>query len=316
MSINDSYKLNLVYKKLAYGVQATSTDKAGFEETITAPIPTYDKDIWTEASLIPITAIPTLNLVEAVVDLVLTVDNTVANASTVYNLGGGSQSINKTNTVWKAPMGDYIAPTFGASYGIVVKDVNGNRVYPAQTDFFFDYASGTLVFPQGSLSYSGLTAPFKITGFRYVGKKGLQSSSSDIRIGDLSNLDTTDKTSVVNAINEIKRSMGGVSVVEKVYNLGTIANNATGTAWIDFEKTCYIRGIYLNGTATRLKFFTKTTVLGGKVVYDSSNVIGVTWDNCKIPFVDETGNDRLYVELLNSGSSQNFELSIFIEKEI
>jgi hypothetical protein len=156
MGINQDFKIDLAFKKLGFGVQATSTLKQGYEEGIPSPVPTYDKDIWAEASLIPAPAI--VGGVVEYIEEVLLEDTTVAGS-----------------TVFLSSFSDFIPPSFHPSYVIYLEDSNGNRVFPGPTNFIFDYTSGTLVFPEGSSSYTsqGHIKPFKIKAYRYKGKKGL-----------------------------------------------------------------------------------------------------------------------------------------------
>jgi hypothetical protein len=161
MAINDQYKIDLAFKKLAYGVHATSTLKQGFEEGITSFVPTYDQDIWAEASLIPSPA--TVGGVVEKITLETLIEDVTVSGSVVF----------------VSQYRDFIPPSFDPSYVVYIEDGNGNRVFPGSTSFFFDYISGTLVFPEGSSSYTsqGHIKPFKLTAFRYIGKKGLFVSS-------------------------------------------------------------------------------------------------------------------------------------------
>jgi hypothetical protein len=161
MAINDQYKIDLAYKKLGYGVQSTSTTKNGFEEARISPIPTYDSDIWAEASSIPAIAAEVPNLISKVTLEVLTDDVTVAN-----------------HIVFLSSYKDFIPTSFGSTYVIEVYDSNNNRLSQSSTNFFFDYTSGTLIFPEGAGSYNGYSLPFKITGYRYIGIKGLDPVAS------------------------------------------------------------------------------------------------------------------------------------------
>jgi len=50
---------------------------------------------------------------------------------------------------------------------------------------------------------------------------------------------------------------------------------------------------------------------GGQWIYHSGIVENVLWDIMEIPFIDVTGNDYVYLKLLNSGPQTNFIVNIF-----
>jgi hypothetical protein len=158
MPINDSFKLDLAYKKLGYGTQATSTTKAGYEDLIPSPVPTYSQDIWSEANLIPSPASELANI------SILSTDTLTLQSGSV--------------TVFLSPHKDYIPFTFHNGYTVQVKDSSGvsKTLPPGSTNYYFDYGSGTLVFPEGAASYNGYTLPLKVVAYRYIGKKGVSDS--------------------------------------------------------------------------------------------------------------------------------------------
>jgi hypothetical protein len=270
--INDNYKLDLVFKKLGFGVQSTSINKAGFEEAVVSPLPIYDSAIWAKASLIPSIAEPRPNVVQHITDFVLTQDITVS---------GG--------VVWLSNITDFIPPTFGSTYVVVVKDANDSRVYPGQSSFFFDYASGTLVFPNGASSYAGFTAPFKISAYRYIGQKGIVSTG------------------------------GGELQLRRIDHEETdVAQDETREFWIPFSNKCYIAGIRVTGESDEFSFKLLTLPLGsgGRYIYYSGSIVDILWDipESDIPFIDESGEDKIYAVLENSGAISDFSIQIYIKE--
>ena len=164
MPINDTYKLDLAFKKLGYSRQATTTDKNGFEESIVSTFPTYANDIWAESD-----SIPTANGVTREVAGIVTKVNALPLTESLESAG---------HVVFVTGYKDFIPSIFHSDYEVVLTDNTGKRMYISQVLFFFDYASGTLIFPNGASSYTGYATPFKLTAYRYIGKKGLTSVSS------------------------------------------------------------------------------------------------------------------------------------------
>lgn len=67
---------------------------------------------------------------------------------------------------------DSIDPSFGTGYSIIIKDVFGNQVPFGLNKWVVDGESGILSFLEGIPD--GYQAPFKISFFRYIGRKGLE----------------------------------------------------------------------------------------------------------------------------------------------
>ena len=272
----DNFKLDLAYKKLGFGVQTTSTNKAGYEEAITSPIPIYDKDIWAEASKIPLIAQEVSNLIVKVTNAVLTEDITVAE-----------------HTVFLSDIKDFIPPTFGASYVVKVLDSEDRQVFAGQTNFYFDYSSGTLIFPLGSASYNGFTPPFKITAYKYIGVKGL-------------------------VLEEGGGGGGGYSLTTYEHIESNVSNSERRIFYMPIGYSGYIKGIKVTGNEFTgnfsLRIFTKHPDNGGTYVYHSGTVNNVLWDIMDIPFTDESGERTVCVILDNAGVASNFLIQIYMSK--
>jgi hypothetical protein len=297
MAINDAFKTDLAFKKLGYGTQATSTSKQGYEDLIASPVPTYDKDIWAETSAIPIPAAE--------------LDNISVLSNDTLTLQSGS------TTVFLSPYKDYIPLTFHSSYTVQVKDSStpSKTLPPGSTNYFFDYTSGTLVFPEGAGSYSGYTLPLKVSAYRYIGKKGMVSNDLSGVVGDITALITTDRTSVVRAINEVKRDILGTILEEKTYTVTSVLPNETRKMWLTLESNCYIKGIQSESSSFRLKLLTKPKSDGGQWVYDSGDITDILWDVMEIPFISEYGGNLIWLELTNKGLlTTDFNIIIYVDK--
>lgn len=271
MAINDSFKLDLAFKKLGFGVQSTSVNKAGYEEAIASPVPTYNMNIWAEAASIPSPASAVTNIVELVESEVLTEDVTVAN-----------------KVVWLSSNKDFIPASFDAGYVVKVYDSRDIQVFPGSTNYFFDYTSGTLVFPNGSSSFIGFTPPFKITAYKYIGKKGIEGGGG----GTGPRINLYESSLYVDALTE-------------------------GTLYLPFMTSGYITGIKVSGDENTgnftMKMYTKHPYDGGKYVYYSGVVSNLIWDvpENDIPYIAESSNKTVYIVLDNQsdiGTTYNIQI--------
>lgn len=217
MSLNDSQKLDILWKKLNFGKAETDVlGKEGYNEVIPSPVPTYSKDVWQEAELIPIP--PTLGVGLTDITEYLTVQCT----------SDSSVSGNKTwltTTIAGDPLsivGDWVDTTFSPEYLVEVYDAdpsNGgsllNRATPDE-EWNFDYIAGVLYFANNIPS--GLNQVW-IRAFRYIGGKGVGSTSNSSRIQD-----TDDDTYVeVGTDNNVEIVSGGGNII-----LDGTATAATG----------------------------------------------------------------------------------------
>jgi hypothetical protein len=193
MAISDSEKLDLLWKKVGFGVSKTATAgaKAGSNETVSSPLPVYSADIWTQTSATFIPPAPPASTTSVVAKLF------------------GAQAIRMTNDATSAPnvtwlattsfgdansrIGDFIPATFGPGY--VVQVYLGNpatkaaRIFPDATgeEFAFDYVAGVLNFIGGlptskpasiGTGTVSLTDGVYIQVYRYVGIKGVAAAGS------------------------------------------------------------------------------------------------------------------------------------------
>lgn len=178
MAISDTQKLDLLWKKVAYGATQTSTlGKAAYEESIGSRNITLGTDIWIDP--IPASAPYTSSDVvqyygpDTASAIRLTVDNTVAGNKTwlATSIPGAPAS----------RMTDWISPSFDPTYLV---EIYKNSVTPANkllqgtpnTEWVFDYQAGVLHFPN---SVPALTSLY-IVGHRYTGAKGLASLAANI----------------------------------------------------------------------------------------------------------------------------------------
>ncbi len=181
MAISDQDKLDILWKKMIYGVSDTYVGgKAATEENIPSPITVQTDQIWSQSHLIPVPA-STSSVVERV-EIKLVADPSVTTRQAWFAPKDETQPISTANRLT-----DFISFTKDPGYEVrVYSDAEmKTRLLPSESgkEWVFDYSAGILYF-FNSLP-SNITDLY-ITGYRYVGEKGLtgvgngggQSSSS------------------------------------------------------------------------------------------------------------------------------------------
>lgn len=178
MAISQAQKIDLLFKQ-AFGVTKTDleTNKSPSNESITSPLIVRADTIWTQSDQI-------LAAAAAVTDIVQdrTGASAVECAADVTTIAVGS-----VYPTWKTNLTDWIPPEFHSSYTVKVyvdnpgatnPSVTGTQIFAAGSsnagEYYFNYSSGVLNFIGGTIP-SVLTAGKKIyvSGFRYIGEKGL-----------------------------------------------------------------------------------------------------------------------------------------------
>ena len=193
MAITDSQKVDLLYKKVGFGVAKTdtSTYKSPSNESNASPFLTRGDTIWQQAVSVP-TTIPVSNS-SAVVLYQDALTSTIECVSDTTSHPQGS-----VYPTWLTNLQDWIPPLFGSTYQVKVYAANPGITNPqtAGTQLFadgsgnndswyFDYQSGILNFPDTNIP-TALTSGkhIYIVGARYVGQKGLSTFPS-LTIGNI-----------------------------------------------------------------------------------------------------------------------------------
>ena len=189
MAISDSAKVDLLYKKL-FGVTKTDTptNKSPSNEAIASPALLRGDIIWQQAASIPAIAAAVPSIVEAYTTtarIECVADTTTTPVSSRY-------------PTWKTNLADWIPPEFGSTYFIKVYADDASASDPTVTgtqlsdsgiagvgEWNFDYQSGVLNFIGGTIP-SALTVSkvIYITGYRYIGSKGITTFSNGISISN------------------------------------------------------------------------------------------------------------------------------------
>ncbi len=175
MAITDDQKLDLLFKKIGFGVAKTdtSTNKAAFNEAIPSPLLMRGDKVWNEAGEIPSSKPSASN------DYV-----------TVYDYLEATEDITSSNNrTWKTDLTNWIPVEFGATYQVVVyaaptgtadPSSSGTRLFGGGSgnndEWYFDYSAGTLNFIGTNLPTdigTGTSNVIYISGARYTGTLGV-----------------------------------------------------------------------------------------------------------------------------------------------
>ncbi len=178
MAISDNQKVDLLFKKLGFGVSKTdtNTNKLAANESIASPLLLRGDKVWQQASSIPNVLPGSTSSIVQVYD----------SSSPVECTADVTASANRT---WKTGIEDWIPPEFGSTYLVSVYihtsgDPAGaisisNKVFTTGSgnndEWYFDYQAGVLNFigdnlPNG-VNFTGKSV--YITGARYVGTFGV-----------------------------------------------------------------------------------------------------------------------------------------------
>jgi hypothetical protein len=183
MAISDSQKVDLLYKKL-FGVTKTDlpANKSPSNEAIASPALIRGDTVWQQSDQIPATAAAVTGIVQSyqtTTRIQCVADTTSTPISSVY-------------PSWKTNSTDWIPPEFGATYFVKVYADTAAAADPTVTgtqlsdsgiagvgEWNFDYQAGVLNFIGGTIP-AALTAVkvIFITGYRYVGTKGIGGYSN------------------------------------------------------------------------------------------------------------------------------------------
>jgi hypothetical protein len=177
MAITDDQKLDLLFKKIGFGVAKTDTptNKAAFNEAIPSPLLMRGDQVWNEADQIPSSKPVSSNVYVTVYDyLEATEDITSSN-----------------NRTWKTNLTNWIPVEFGATYQVVVyaaptgtadPSISGTRLFGGGSgnndEWYFDYSAGTLNFIGTNLPTAidtGTSNVIYISGARYTGTLGVSN---------------------------------------------------------------------------------------------------------------------------------------------
>jgi hypothetical protein len=186
MAINESQKVDWLWKKLGYGVAKTDINsiKAATNESIASPLLIRGDNIWQDSAAIPGTK-PTSSST-----VVKIYDDSGNGSATVECTADATATPNRT---WKTNSTDWISAEFGSTYlikvyldnaGAATPQTTGTQLFAAGSgnndEWYFDFQSGVLNFIGDNLP-SGINGKkIYVVGARYIGNKGTNLSSANI----------------------------------------------------------------------------------------------------------------------------------------
>ncbi len=186
MAINESQKVDWLWKKLGYGVAKTDINsvKAATNESIASPLLIRGDNIWQDASQIPATKPSSSSTIVEIYD------DSGNGTATIETTADATSTPNRT---WKTNLIDWVSSEFGSTYQVKVYLDNAGAANPQTTgtqlfaagsgnndEWFFDYQAGVLNFIGNNLPGNISGKKIYIVGARYIGNKGGSLSSANI----------------------------------------------------------------------------------------------------------------------------------------
>ena len=212
MAITDAQKIDLLFKKVAYGVSKTdvNANKLAINEAIASPALIRGDTVWNEADQIP-----------------ASIPSSTNSYVRVYTDANGGTTIKTTedvtssdNRTWKTNLTNWVPVEFGSSYTVkvyadsadsVVPQTTGTRLFPQGSgnndEWYFDYASGVLNFIGTNLPTqigTGTSNHIFISGARYIGTLGVGNLSVQAEL----------QANVANAFSEDLTTTGADQVID------------------------------------------------------------------------------------------------------
>ena len=199
MAITDAQKVDLLYKKIGFGVSKTDTSayKSPSNEANASPLLTRGDTIWVESGLVP-------NIKPAANTSVIRLYQESLSSHIECTL---DSTVSGTNRTWLTNYQDWIPAEFGSSYQVKVyaaptgntnPETYGTQLFADGSgnsdSWYFDYQAGILNFADTNVPSSVSGKKIYIVGARYVGLKGV-GTLANLNIGNLS----VDSISINNA---------------------------------------------------------------------------------------------------------------------
>ena len=199
MAITDAQKVDLLYKKIGFGVSKTDTSayKSPSNEANASPLLTRGDTIWVESGLVP-------NIKPAANTSVIRLYQESLSSHIECTL---DSTVSGTNRTWLTNYQDWIPAEFGSSYQVKVYAAPSGNTNPEtygtqlfadgsgnSDSWYFDYQAGILNFPDTNVPTAVTGKKIYVIGARYVGLKGV-GTLANLNIGNLS----VDSISINNA---------------------------------------------------------------------------------------------------------------------
>jgi hypothetical protein len=282
MAITDAQKVDLLYKKIGFGVAKTDTSafKSPSNEANASPLLTRGDSIWQSSGDIP-AVIPVSNTAI----IALYTDATVSTIEATLDT-----SVSGTNRTWLTNLQDWIPAEFGPSYQVKVyaaptgnatPQTSGTQLFAdgsgSSDAWYFDYAAGILNFPDTNVPSAVAGKKIYISGARYVGPKGIASlgniSANTISVSSLTtgnaNIYGGNVTGIINLSTSNAYIAGGNITAN-------IVGNVTGT-FASFSGNINSNWLVANSAQLNNSLFVaNTTITAGNIKLDDIKIVGNT----------------------------------------
>ncbi len=306
MAITDTQKVDLLYKKIGFGVAKTDTSafKSPSNEANASPLLTRGDSIWVESASIPAVKPASNSSV-----LVLYQQSLSSAIECILDA-----TVSGTNRTWLTNYIDWIPVEFGPTYQVKVYAAPAGNASPEtygtqlfadgsgnNDAWYFDYQAGILNFADTNVPTAVTGKKIYITGARYTGLKGI-SALGNLNIGNLSvdNFSTNNAaiqggflsnianiTAVtanlqsmysallnITTANIFNAYLGNVSTANAVINGGYIASLSNITTTTGNVVNWYAGNI--NSTAANLTTATVTNFSTGNAVISGGAVSNIS----------------------------------------
>ena len=261
MAITDSQKVDLLFKKVGYGVAKTdiSTNKSPANEGNASPLVSPGTTIYQQDYSIPsATTLPTSN--SSVV--------TVYRDSLTSTVQCTKLPTTSSNVSWSTGLTDWIPVQYGTGYQVKLYAGPGGSSTPqnytnlpadgsgANDSWYFDYQSGIVNFADTSVPTAASAGGnvVYVVGARYTGLKGI-NNFGNLTIGNatitttatVGNIVTTNGLFWANGVSALQSSYGNTQVATYLPNYGGNVSAAnvtvsTGLFWangVNYSTTLY-----------------------------------------------------------------------------
>ena len=284
MAISDAQKVDLLYKKY-FGVAKTdtSTNKGAGNESVPSSVFVRNDKLWYQSASIPAVAANVPGIVRPYLTterIALSADNTTTPVSNVY-------------PTWKANLGDWVPPEFGATYSVKLYAENGGNTDPTGNtslsdagigsvgEWNFDYQSGVLNFIGGTIpavltGSLNQTKVLYLTGYRYIGAVGAPSTTD--LVANIANV-VLSISNVSQSISQLTNRLNANTITADVITSNSwnrlYTANVVETAGNLYFTNARVRSAITNGTGVYYDSNTGTISIG----QDVSTTANVTFNN-------------------------------------
>jgi len=282
MAITDSQKVDLLYKKIGFGVAKTDTSafKSPSNEANTSPILTRGDTIWQASDQIP-TTIPLANT--SVV--ILYSDSLSSTVETTLDT-----TVSGTNRTWLTNIRDWIPPEFGSDYQVKVYADSAGSTTPQTTgtrlfadgsgnsdSWYFDYQAGILNFPDTNVPSAVAGKKVFISGARYVGAKGISGFANiSSNTASFGNLTTGNVTITGGNITNITRFTTSNATITGGNITANMSGNITGI-FGTFTGNLNSNWIVANSAQISSNLFVaNSSISAGNINLDDIKIVGNT----------------------------------------